>query len=93
VYSAYHCESGRPFPGPDVWIDICTVSVPDRGWASPVSNITYNSTLFRARVRVRVRVRVRARTTRARALHFCFYYFKRYSDSSCRFMKTSLREE
>jgi hypothetical protein len=22
VYSAYHWESGRPFPGPDVWIDI-----------------------------------------------------------------------
>jgi hypothetical protein len=24
VYSAYHCKSGRPFPGPDVWIDIYT---------------------------------------------------------------------
>jgi hypothetical protein len=24
VYSAYHWESGRPFPGPDVSIDIYT---------------------------------------------------------------------
>jgi hypothetical protein len=24
MYSAYHWESGRPFPGPDVWIDIYT---------------------------------------------------------------------
>jgi hypothetical protein len=38
VYSAYHWESGRPFPGPDVWIDIYTrsdaLSGPGAGSAS-----------------------------------------------------------